>query len=93
MSKAIRCDRCKGYYQLETIKDDEEVTGIEHIIITDRECASNMAYKERKENIDLCPTCTKSFKFFMDGFDIWTVQHMDEENRKKDTADSEKDGV
>lgn len=93
MSQAIRCDRCKGYYQPETIKDDEEVTGIGYIIITDRECASNMKYKERKEDIDLCPVCTNAFKFFMDGFNIWTTQHMIEEYRKKDMADSEKDGV
>lgn len=93
MSQATQCDRCKKYFRVEEQGDNEESVKMHDVTTYTRDNAINHTFTWGTELIDLCPTCTKSFKFFMAGFDIWTVQHMDEENRKKDTADSEKDGV
>lgn len=54
--KAMKCDRCKKYYDTGISDGSEEALWFERIILTD--------YKENA-NIDLCPDCRKSFDLWL----------------------------
>lgn len=56
--KAMKCDRCKNYYDADTLEGSEKALWFEHIILTN--------YNE-KTNIDLCPYCRKSFNLWLKG--------------------------
>lgn len=91
MSQATQCDRCKKYFRVEEQGDNEESVKLHDVTAYTRDNRINHTFSWGVSLIDLCPTCAKVFRIFMDGFDILPVKHI--EDRKKDTADSEKDGV
>lgn len=51
MSKALRCDRCGTYYQLDISNEDDDVAGV---MVLDK-------YGGGRYNYDLCRECRKQF--------------------------------
>lgn len=76
MSKALRCDRCKGYY-----RPDEEVletSYIPRIGWRNAESVRNQQITKSMEDIDLCADCTKDFERFLKG---WPLNVEEKESR------------
>ena len=59
MSKAIRCDRCKKCFDPYTVEKD--FAKISDFIVRNSKEYDNNECSYRDENIDLCPTCLRSF--------------------------------
>lgn len=104
MSKAYQCDRCKSFFNMESIDDDTEVCGIEYIYVRSPRSVRKMQHLKIIEKTDLCPDCTDAFLnlFLKDamvdgerGFYAvdWKRDKEREEARKENKAENEEDGV
>jgi len=68
MSKAIRCDRCKGYFV--PAEEKKLSARFKEITYVSAETIRDSRYEKIDENLDLCPGCTADFELFMDGYPL-----------------------
>ena len=86
MSKAFQCDRCGGFFAPEMMKDDEKFTTIHGYGRQGRvDYKDNLCWERNREDIHLCPGCSKDFKFFMNGGD---PDDETDQNMAEDSGDS-----
>lgn len=69
MSKAAKCDRCKGFFRADDVEESEMIR-IPEVIYYDSEKNKNNCFSKRVTELDLCPRCTRAFDWFMDGDQI-----------------------
>ena len=68
MSKALRCDRCGGYYRPD--EEARETMFIPRITWRNAESVKDVRVTRSLEELDLCAKCTDAFDLFMKGFTL-----------------------
>ena len=57
--KVMKCDRCEGYYDINSLDNSRKELLFERIIL--------LADDITRTSIDLCPDCRKSFNLWLKG--------------------------